>query len=114
MAILKLEWTNYVQHYGLTREADALGRYEPVQSRHAWSHELFVTNLALLNLMRHGDHHANPQRPYQSLQHRSTSPVYPYDVTIMFLLALATPLFRRIVHPHLDRLESTVRQGREG
>jgi alkane 1-monooxygenase len=103
LAILKLEWTNYLQHYGLARRRNAQGRYARIGPQHAWSQELFLTNLALLNLMRHADHHTHPQLPYQSLRHDARAPAYPYDITFMYLLALLTPLFRRIVHPHLDR-----------
>jgi alkane 1-monooxygenase len=62
-----------------------------------------ISNLALLNLLRHGDHHANPLVPYHELSH-APAPIYPYPFGFMMLLALATPLFRRVVHPLLDRL----------
>ena len=58
----------------------------------------------LLNLLRHGDHHTYPQRPYQSLVERA-GPAYPYPFGIILLLALVTPAFRRIVHPLLDQLD---------
>ncbi len=114
IAILTLDWTNYLQHYGLTRKQDARGRYEPVQVHHAWSSGIFLRDLALFNLMRHGDHHANPQRHYQSLRHDDNVPEYPYNYSIMYLLALVPPLFQRIVHPYLDRFESQQQQPQEG
>jgi alkane 1-monooxygenase len=105
LAILKLDWTNYLQHYGLTRKQNADGRYEPVQVHHAWSVGLFIHDLALFNLLRHGDHHANPQRHYQTLRHYENVPEYPYNYSIMYLLSLVPPLFERIVHPHIDGFE---------
>jgi alkane 1-monooxygenase len=106
IAILKLDWTNYLQHYGLTRKLDRKGQYEPMQVHHAWSVGLFIHDLALFNLLRHGDHHVNPQRPYQELRHYNNVPEYPYNYSIMYLLSLVPPLFEIIVHPYLDRFES--------
>ena len=103
VATLILDWTNYVQHYGLRRSADATGRYEPVQSHHAWTIDCRISNLALFNLLRHGDHHARPLVPYHHLSF-TTVPRYPYPFGLVLLLALVPPLFRRITHPRLDRL----------
>ncbi len=108
IAILKLEWTNYVQHYGVTRRCDASGRLEPVGPQHSWSQELCVTNLALLNLLRHGDHHAHPELPYQQFESDHAGPRYPCDMTFVYLIALFPPLFRRIAHPALDRVQPSV------
>jgi alkane 1-monooxygenase len=105
IAILKLDWTNYLQHYGLTRKQDAKGRYEPVQIHHAWSVGLFIHDLAIFNLLRHGDHHAHPQRHYQTLRHYNDVPEYPCNYSIMYLLSLVPPLFQQIVHEHLARFE---------
>ena len=102
IAIMVLDWTNYVQHYGLRRAVDARGRYEAVQPHHSWSMQCRISNLALLNLLRHGHHHAQPLVPYHDLSH-TDEPTYPYPFGFMMLLALATPVFRRVVHPLLDR-----------
>lgn len=108
VAIMKLDWTNYLQHYGLTRAVNPLGRYERVQAHHSWSEDRRLTNLFLLNLMRHGNHHAEPGRPYQALQYDKSTPAYPYDFSLMALLALVPPLFRHVVHPYLDHLEHCI------
>jgi len=105
LARIAVDWTNYLQHYGLRRRQRPDGRFEPVEPRHAWSIRCRISNLALLNLLRHGDHHARPDKPYQILSHEG-SPTYPYPLGIMFLLALVTPLFQRVVHPLLDRIET--------
>jgi alkane 1-monooxygenase len=54
----------YVKHYGLLRQRTAAGQYERVTSRHSWNGNALMTNIFLLQLQRHGDHHANPLRPY--------------------------------------------------
>ena len=102
VAILKLEWVNYLQHYGLRRACFDDGRPGPVEFHHAWSQDSQITNLALLNLMRHADHHVYPTRSYHALKRRDESLRYPYDFSIMFLLSLLPPLFRKVVHPVLD------------
>ncbi len=102
VASFVLDWTNYLQHYGSRRRADARGRYEPVRPHHAWAIDCRISNFALFNLLRHGDHHARPLEPYHGLSHTGV-PSYPYPFGFMMLLALATPLFRRVVHPLLDR-----------
>jgi alkane 1-monooxygenase len=111
IAIMMLDWTNYLQHYGLTRKRiDDSDQYEPVQLHHAWSQGLFLHDLALLNLFRHADHHTNPQRPYPLLQHSDCSPIYPYQHVVMLALSLVPHWFQRVVHPCLDRFESTLYQ----
>lgn len=108
IAILKLDWTNYLQHYGLTRKINAKGQYEPVQYHHAWSLGLFIHDLAIFNLLRHGDHHVNPQRPYPFLEHDNRTCEYPYNYSIMYLLSLLPGVFEKVVHPHLDTLETSI------
>lgn len=106
IAILKLDWTNYIQHYGLVRTVDACGKYEPVGAQHAWSQALFLHDFALLNLFRHGEHHAAPTCPYPYLKKQKRSPVYPYQHIAMFFLSLIPPLFQRVVHPCLEQFEA--------
>lgn len=103
LAIMKLDCINYLQHYGLTRRVDSTGRFEPVQKHHAWSQGLYLHDLLLVNLLRHGDHHAHPQRPYQLLRAYEETPHYPYNYALMILLAFVPGVFRSVVHPVLDR-----------
>lgn len=105
VAILKLHWTNYLQHYGLTRKKNK-GHYEPVQHHHAWSVGLFIHDLAIFNSLRHGDHHVNPQRPYPCLEHDDRMREYPYNYSIMYLLSLLPGAFQKVVHPYLDESDS--------
>jgi alkane 1-monooxygenase len=102
IAIMKLEWTNYLQHYGMTRNLDESGEYEPVKAHHAWSSGLFIHDLALLNLLRHSDHHLYPHRPYHALRYDDRTPHYPYNYSIMYFLSLVPPLFQKVVHPYLE------------
>jgi len=105
VAILKLEMINYLQHYGLRRSADADGNFEPVNVHHAWSQSSLFTNFVLLNLLRHSDHHAFPNRPYQELEDHKDAPAYPYDFSIMCLLTFIPSIFFRIADNQLDRIK---------
>lgn len=97
-----LEIVNYLEHYGLQRRELASGRYEKVNLAHAWNADQRVTNYFLFKLQRHADHHVHPLRRYQTLRHFEESPQLPTGYPGMMLLALAPPLWRRIMHPRLD------------
>jgi alkane 1-monooxygenase len=94
-----LEIINYVEHYGLVRNAVAPGRYERVTHLHSWNAPQRFSNWLLFNLQRHSDHHANARRRYQVLQHHDDSPQLPAGYATMFVLALIPPLWRQIMDP---------------
>ena len=68
IAVFQLELINYIEHYGLVREQYEDGKYEPVKPRHSWNATQRMSNLYLINLQRHSDHHASPSRPFPLLQ----------------------------------------------
>jgi alkane 1-monooxygenase len=105
IAIMYLDLINYLQHYGLTREM-AGGRPEPMQDHHSWTAAMFLDDLLLLNLPRHAHHHSQPHRPYHLLQDSTDAPRYPYSYGVMTMLLIVPALFRRVVHPCLDRFEA--------
>jgi alkane 1-monooxygenase len=96
-----LEVVNYIEHYGLVRGRTATGRYEKVDPRHSWNSDAVVSNLALYQLQRHSDHHANPTRRYQALRSFEDSPQLPSGYPTMILIALVPPLWRRIMDPRV-------------
>lgn len=96
-----LSAANYVEHYGLLRRRGADGRYERTTPRHSWNSNHVVSNLLLYQLQRHSDHHAWPARRYQSLRHFEEAPQLPTGYFGMFLLALAPPLWRRVMDPRV-------------
>jgi alkane 1-monooxygenase len=85
-------WTltcaNYVEHYGLLRQKEASGRYERCAPHHSWNSNFKLSNLALLHLQRHSDHHAHPTRPYQVLRDMDNVPQLPGGYPGMFVLAM--------------------------
>jgi alkane 1-monooxygenase len=97
-AILELEVINYIEHYGLRRKhLDQGTRFEPVQEQHSWNTNTFATNMFLFNLQRHSDHHAHAGKDYLHLASIASAPQLPAGYSIMFLLALCPPLWRRVM-----------------
>ncbi len=110
VAFTLLELVNYIEHYGLVRREMAPGRYESVKPIHSWEARETLTNLLLIKLQRHADHHVNPLRRYQSLRVFDESPQMPTGYTGMMMLALLPPLFFRVMNPLLEAHERRVQQ----
>jgi len=102
VAFTELEIINYVEHYGLHRRRRSDGRFERTTQQHSWNSSYLVTNLFLFQLQRHSDHHAHPARRYQVLRHFDDSPQLPGGYAAMVLLALAPPLWRRVMDPRVE------------
>lgn len=101
IAVLQLELTNYIEHYGLTREHLGDGRYEPVKPRHSWNASHRVSNWFLINLQRHSDHHYKPDRRYPLLQTYATdeAPQLPIGYPSLVAIAAIPPWWRRMMNP---------------
>ena len=83
------------------RERKENGRYERCRPEHSWNANNVASNLALYQLQRHSDHHANPTRRYQSLRHFDDVPQLPTGYAGMMVLALVPPLWRRVMDPRV-------------
>lgn len=97
IGVCLLETVNYLEHYGLRRQRLADGRYERVGQRHSWNSDTLIANVFLYHLQRHSDHHANPQKRYQTLQHCDQAPQLPTGYGSMLVLAWCPPLWRRVM-----------------
>jgi alkane 1-monooxygenase len=97
VGITLLEGVNYIEHYGLARARTGSGRYEPVTARHSWNSDAVISNLALYQLQRHSDHHANPTRRYQALRSFPESPQLPAGYATLLLAAYVPPLWFRLM-----------------
>jgi alkane 1-monooxygenase len=104
MGFSLLETTNYIEHYGLSRQQNADGTYEPVKPTHSWNAPQAVSNFILFRLQRHSDHHAYALRPYQLLRNFVDSPYLPTGYSGMIVLALFPPLYFKIMD---NRIEMT-------
>ncbi|MEM9717174.1 MAG: alkane 1-monooxygenase [Pseudomonadota bacterium] len=105
IAIGQLELINYIEHYGLTREHLGDGKYEHVQPHHSWNTDYQFTNMLLINLQRHSDHHYKPSRRFPVLQtySKDEAPQLPMGYPFMSGLALIPPLFFWRMNPKVDR-----------
>ena len=100
-AVVNLEAVNYIEHYGLSRRQMPDGSYEQVGPQHSWNTNWAFTNLLLINLQRHADHHLYARRPYELLRHVEESPQLPAGYGAMIPLAMIPPLWHRIIDPRL-------------
>lgn len=94
---MNLSLANYIEHYGLLRNRDSSGRYEPPRPQHSWNQNALVSNMFTFQLQRHSDHHAHPSRAYQCLRHFDDVPQLPWGYYEMFLLAYIPPLWFRVM-----------------
>jgi alkane 1-monooxygenase len=103
VAVWQLELTNYVEHYGLTREHLGEGRYEHVKPHHSWNAAHTASNWLLINLQRHSDHHYKPDRRFPLLQNwgHDAAPQLPYGYPLMATVAMIPPLWRRRMNPRV-------------
>lgn len=102
-AVWQLELTNYVEHYGLTREHLGNGKYEHVKPHHSWNAAHTATNWLLINLQRHSDHHYKPDRRFPLLQtyDETQAPQLPYGYPLMAAIATIPPVWRRMMNPRV-------------
>ncbi len=102
-AIWQLELTNYVEHYGLVRRYLGDGKYEPAKPHHSWNADHKVSNLLLINLQRHSDHHCHPMRRFPLLQTYGPeeAPNLPHGYPLMGAVAMIPPLWRRRMNPRV-------------
>jgi alkane 1-monooxygenase len=104
-AQLQILLSDYVQHYGLTRQVRPDGRLEPVGPRHSWNTAHWFTSAMMLNAPRHSDHHTHPSRPFPALRLPAAdeAPRLPWPLPVACALALMPRVWRRSIRPHLAR-----------
>lgn len=88
-----LEYTNYIEHYGLSRSEK-----ERVTELHSWQTDKVISRYFLIDLSRHADHHYYASKPYHTLKSYETSPVLPGGYVSMIYYAAIPPLFFKKIH----------------
>ena len=99
-----LQTVNYIEHYGLMREKNERGRYEPVSHHHSWNSDHPLGRIMLFNLSRHSDHHYNGSIKYQVLKSVPASPQMPTGYPGMMVLAFFQPLWFYVMNKKLDEV----------
>ena len=100
-----LETINYIEHYGLLREKNERGKYEPVRHHHSWNSDHIMSRAVLFNLSRHSDHHYNGSKKYQILKSMPTSPQMPTGYSGMVMLAFFQPLWFAVMDRKLEAIQ---------
>lgn len=102
-AQMQLLLSDYVQHYGLLRRI-VDGRAEPVGPAHSWDAPQPFSGWLMLHAPRHADHHLHPGRIYPALRlDGGATPMLPRSLPAMAALALAPPLWRRVMDRRLAK-----------
>ncbi len=103
LAQVQLLLSDYVQHYGLTRDVRPDGKPEPVGDAHSWNSPHWYSSAMMLNAPRHSDHHAHPTRAFPALTLPDGGPTLPRAIPVMATVALVPPLWRRVMDPRVAR-----------
>lgn len=104
VSIIVLEMFNYVAHYGLMRPPSETGRPSPIADAHSWNAGGGLANWLFLNMGHHSDHHRHPSQDYGRLEPIDDTPMLPGGYAGAILLALAPPLWRRVMDPKVERI----------
>ena len=96
-----LEYTNYIEHYGLTRNEN-----ERVQEDLSWQTDKVISRFFLIDLSRHSDHHYYSSKPYHTLLSYNKSPKLPGGYASAIYLALIPPLWFKVVNKALDNYKN--------
>ncbi|MBK6989963.1 MAG: alkane 1-monooxygenase [Bacteroidetes bacterium] len=97
-----LEYTNYIEHYGLTRTEN-----ERVKEDLSWQTDKVVSRFFLIDLSRHSDHHYYSSKPYHTLETHANSPKLPGGYASAIYLALFPPLWFKVVDRCLDNFKNS-------
>lgn len=87
----QLLMSDYVQHYGLSRQSGDMGR-------ESWNSPHWFSSALMLNAPRHSDHHAYPGRQFPALRLPEV-PMLPHALPIMACIALFPRRWRRTMDP---------------
>ena len=93
LAILTLEYVNYLRHYGLRRPIGS----QRFEAPYAWNTEARWSRWSLLELTRHSDHHLHAGVPFWKLRPHPEAPRLPAGYYACWWPCLIPPLWRRIM-----------------
>ena len=96
-AVFLLEYVNYIEHYGLSRNFD-----EKFEAHHAWQTNKVTSRFGLLELSQHADHHLKAHKPFHTLKSHEGN-FLPSGYFGMFYLALIPPIWFKVVNPIIKR-----------
>ena len=98
IAILTLEYVNYIRHWGLRRGEDE--RQTEMQS---WNTEARWSRWSLIELTRHSDHHVRASVPFWQLRPHPEAPELPAGYYACWWPCLIPPIWKRWVGKRIPR-----------
>ena len=98
-----LEYTNYIEHYGLSRKDN-----ERVTEIHSWQSDKAISRFILIDLSRHSDHHYYASKPYHTLISYEKSPVLPGGYASAIYLALIPPLWFHVMNARIADFQKSI------
>ncbi len=96
VAILLLEFVNYLQHYGLRVEEG-----QKQTSAHSWECRKLWSRWTLLELPLHPAHHLKASDPMWNLRAQEDSPQLPFGYYVCFWLAVIPPLWKAVMNKRI-------------
>ncbi|WP_143522835.1 fatty acid desaturase [Pseudomonas sp. 2822-15] len=103
------ECTNYIQHYGLVRVPGS-----KVRPAHSWDCRSLFSSAVLLNLTRHSDHHANPNKKYWSLGSIESPVLIEHGYVVQIFRSLFPRYWFRVMEKKLEHWEKHYATAEEG
>jgi len=100
LAIILLEYVNYIEHYGLVREIG--GKHTKM---HSWEYRGVWSRWTLLELPLHPAHHLKASAPLWELRAQEGAPQLPFGYYTSFWLALIPPLWKGLMRKQIANLE---------
>ena len=104
IGVLLLETVNYIEHYGLSRNEIAPGKFERAMPHHSWNSNHVIGRIVLFELSRHSDHHYHASRKYQILRHHDNAPQMPTGYPGMMILSLLPPLWFKVMNKRVQEV----------
>ena len=105
VAVILLETTNYIEHYGLSRNKKRNKVYMPVDVGHSWNSNHLLSNWVLLHLPWHSDHHKNSRKSFNELCSIKNAPQLPFGYPAMIVMAFFPFIFISLMNNILDQIE---------
>tara|TARA_E500000178_G_scaffold336711_1_gene375009 strand:+ start:1276 stop:2211 length:936 start_codon:yes stop_codon:yes gene_type:complete len=105
VAIILLETTNYIEHYGLARKRKQAKGYVTVDTMHSWNSDHLISNWILLHLPLHSDHHKNMGKSFNELRSIENAPQLPFGYPAMIILAFFPFIYISLMNEILEYYE---------
>ncbi len=96
IAILTLEYVNYIRHWGLRRDGE-----EGILAKHSWNTEARWSRWSLIELTRHSDHHLRASVPFWQLRPHEGTPALRWGYYASWWPCLVPPIWKRAMSGRL-------------